>query len=153
MSDADVRAALHVLKRHGFTIDDLIAEFPEIMHHEVVAPPPEHRQDDSQYFGLLHGSVERWNHEATFRWRNLARRIPEIQLGNYLIKPLPPYGGMAFRWRVNGLSIYLDTEGVAGAQTDYWEVYPVGDDVARFDIDDVEGLVNCINKNGRGLAQ
>ncbi len=72
----------------------------------------------------------------------------------YSFKVTFPFNGAAARFRVcktsnpkNDVSIYLDTKDVLGYfGSPYWECYPSEGDVARFAIEDTEGLVAAIVK-------
>lgn len=98
--------------------------------------------------------MERTALEDKEEWRQWVDRIPFIELpAGWKVKPIPPYFHAIARMRVespagNGYSIYLDTGNKLGyfdnEGSPYWEVYPIEDDVARFAMEDVVGLVECM---------
>lgn len=85
--------------------------------------------------------------------------VPWITLPpGYSFKVTFPFAGAAARFRVcktdkpdNDVSVYLDTQHVLGyfgmpgeKPAPYWEAYPIGDDTARFPLEDTKGLVDAI---------
>lgn len=72
----------------------------------------------------------------------------------YSIRVIFPFGGAAARFQVcktgkpkNSVSVYLDTREMLGYfGAPYWEAYPIGDDVARFAMSDVDSLIKAIIK-------
>lgn len=84
-------------------------------------------------------------------WHKWMKRIPCIPVKEgWSIKPLPPFGGAVARFRVElpsgeSKSIYLDCYDRLGCVGEpYWEVFPVGGDVGRCLMDEVDQLVNLI---------
>lgn len=95
--------------------------------------------------------LDRYKIEEEMEWRKWMKRIPAIPAKDgWKIKPLPPFGGAVARFRVElpsgeSKSVYLDCYDNLGCVGEpYWEVYPVGDDVSRCLIDEVDQLVNLI---------
>ena len=90
--------------------------------------------------------------ERILGYRDWVHKVPFIEFPEgWAISVIPPFAGAMcrFRAKVNDkiFSIYLDCHAMLGAvDSPYWEVYPVGDDVSRFDINDVEGLIECISR-------
>lgn len=90
--------------------------------------------------------------EKEFEWRKWAKEIPFIKFpADWEIAIIPPFTGAIVRFLVNtplrkGVSIYLDCYGMLGACYEpYWEVYPDKEgDNSRFKINDIEGLLKCI---------
>ena len=87
-------------------------------------------------------------------WRSLQNSIPFIKTQpGWEIKVIPPFGGAVARFLVRNesgksASVYLDCFDRLGCYGEpYWEVYPVGDDVGRCPMADVESLVSLINKS------
>jgi hypothetical protein len=85
--------------------------------------------------------------------KSLIEEFPWITLPpGYSFKVTFPFAGACARFRVckenvpdKSVSVYLDTKDVLGYfGSPYWEAYPIGDDVARFPLDDTKGLVEAI---------
>lgn len=85
--------------------------------------------------------------------RALIGDMPWITLPpDFSFKVTFPFCGAAARFRVcktdepdNDVSVYFDTKDVLGCfGAPYWEAYPIGDDGARFAMDDTSGLVEAI---------
>ena len=99
--------------------------------------------------------VEIAKFEDKAQWRKWMKDIPSIPVKEgWQIKPLPPFGGAVARMKVilptgQSKSIYLDCYDRLGCfGSPYWEVYPVGDDVGRCEMHDVELLVSLIEADG-----
>ncbi len=80
------------------------------------------------------------------------KEIPPIRFDSrWEVQIIPPAGGATIRFRVlfNGkqVSVYLDCYQSLGMNPKpYWELYPIGGDTARFDMNDVEGLLKAIHQ-------
>ena len=90
-------------------------------------------------------------------FREWIDRVPYVPFDPaWMARAIPPFGGAIVRYSVDAegerFSIYLDADNSLGFYTDadgnlapYWEIMPGRDgDLERFDMDDVEGLVNEI---------
>ena len=82
--------------------------------------------------------------------------IPFIKFPqDWEIQMNPPYAGATARFRVKKpsgkiTSVYLDCYEMLGSYMGgkpYWEVYPVGGEVGRCGIDDVEELLKLIERS------
>ena len=90
--------------------------------------------------------------EAAEGWRKWIDRIPAIPMpAGWRVQMLPPYAGALARFAVVNLagqhkSVYLDVWERLGFWDGgpYWEVYPVDNDVARCDMNDVAELIRLI---------
>ena len=90
--------------------------------------------------------------EAAEGWRKWIDRIPAIPMpAGWRVQMLPPYAGALARFAVVNLagqhkSVYLDVWERLGfwGGGPYWEVYPVDNDVARCDMNDVAELIRLI---------
>lgn len=90
-------------------------------------------------------------------FREWIDRVPYVPFDPaWEARAIPPFGGAIVRYIVDAegesFSIYLDADNSMGFHTDadgnlapYWEIMPgTSGDPERFDMDDVEGLVNEI---------
>ena len=90
--------------------------------------------------------------ESFLGYRDWVDKVPFIEFPEgWAISVIPPFAGAMCRFRVlindKQYSVYLDCYDRLGFfGSPYWEVCPIGDDVARFDINDVEGLIKCISE-------
>lgn len=81
-------------------------------------------------------------------------KIPYIKFpDNLKIKIIPPFAGAVIRFRAADLeekasvSVYLDCYDTLGCYgKPYWEIYPVDGDIFRCDMEDVNTLINTIDK-------
>lgn len=80
-------------------------------------------------------------------------KIPFIEFPrDWRVQIIPPFGGAIVRFRVklpnsNTKSVYLDGYDRLGCYGEpYWEVYPVGDDVGRCDMNDIKTLLQLIEE-------
>lgn len=82
-------------------------------------------------------------------------KIPHIKFpSHWLVQILPPFGGAVVRFSACtreewlSVSVYLDCYNNLGAYNGpYWEIHPgTKDDIERFAMNDVDGLLNAINK-------
>ena len=83
--------------------------------------------------------------------KKLWAKIPCLNFPtDWCIKIVPPTGGVIVRFRVikgnAEVSIYLDYLNYPHNKT-YWEVWPIGDDVKRFDLLDTQGLLQAISRS------
>lgn len=93
--------------------------------------------------------------EYAEKWKDLIKDIPAISFkSEWKIKIIPPFGGAIARFQVmrpnneQSVSVYLDFYSRLGCMPEpYWEVYPINDDVARVDMNDVEGLLDLIEQS------
>jgi hypothetical protein len=89
--------------------------------------------------------------------REWVEKIPDISFPEgWLVRPMPNWAGSMVRFLVtkeglkDRVSVYLDCYERIGCYGEpYWEAYPVGDDVARCAMNDVDGLIEMI---GEGLT-
>lgn len=95
--------------------------------------------------------IERYDIESREDWREWVKKIPALKFdADWEVKIIPPFGGAMGRFLVskNGghsVSVYLDCHDALGyMEQPYWEAYPIGEDTARFLLDDTEGLINAI---------
>lgn len=78
--------------------------------------------------------------------------IPAIKFNpKWQVRIIPPMGGAVVRFLVlfggKQVSVYLDCYKALGAcDHPYWEAYPINDDTGRFDIHDIDSLIESINK-------
>jgi hypothetical protein len=90
--------------------------------------------------------------EKILGYREWVDKVPFIEFPEgWAISVIPPFAGAMcrFRARVNDkeYSVYLDCHDLlGGVGSPYWEAYPIQNDVARFDINDVNGLIKCISE-------
>ena len=106
--------------------------------------------------------IERFDLEATEYWRDIATKTPWLKFpADWKIRIIPPFGGTVARFLVTkeGLgeqvSIYLDwyeRAGLYGGQP-YWEVYPIGGDVGRCGVEDVDKLLGLITESLEQLSK
>jgi len=92
-----------------------------------------------------------------FEWDKWREAIPFIQFKpDWKVKPVPPFGGAVVRFHVGHVihkkvwvSVYLDCYEILGSfPTPHWEIYPnENKDNERFDMNDVDGLLEGINKS------
>lgn len=99
----------------------------------------------------VEATVRRHTVEHEEKWREWIDRIPEIPMPQgWRVKVIPPYAGALARFVVinssgQDKSVYLDVYERLGCwDGPYWEVYPVDNDVARCDMDDVSELIRLI---------
>jgi len=92
--------------------------------------------------------------EKEFEWTKWANEIPFIKWpANWEVKAIPPFCGAIIRYWImtprGNISVYLDCYDVLGYFGEpHWEVYPDSEDNnARFAMNDVEGLLKCIEGN------
>ena len=87
------------------------------------------------------------------KWREEIDNIPYLSFKpEWKVKVIPPFGDVVVRFLVElptGVqkSVYLDSRQSLGwweGGRPYWEVYPVGDENLRCDIDDVKTLMELI---------
>lgn len=84
----------------------------------------------------------------TDKW---AQEIPYIKFPmDWKIQITPPFAGATVRFRVMKgnawASIYLDCYNNLGCEDEpYWEVYPIGGDVQRCALKDIERLLELIS--------
>lgn len=95
--------------------------------------------------------IERLNLEADEKWLEIGQQMPFIPFpAGWKVKVIPPFGGALARFRVElpdgrGKSIYFDAYDRLGCYgAPYWEVYPVGGDVGRCAMADVDELLRLI---------
>jgi hypothetical protein len=89
--------------------------------------------------------------EADEDWRGWIEKIPAVTFDpEWAVKVIPPFGGAMARFVVlsgpHRISVYLDVNeslGLWGGEP-YWEAYPIADDVARFSLNDTDGLMAAI---------
>jgi hypothetical protein len=97
-------------------------------------------------------SISRSRVEVAEDWRGRISEIPYIKWpADWEVRAIPPFGGALVRYMVrlpNGAvkSIYLDCFQSLGffGQEAYWEVYPVGGDVGRCAVEDVQELLRLV---------
>lgn len=91
--------------------------------------------------------------EIEWEFRKWVKEIPFIPFKrNWLVKPIPPFGGAISRFCVQRLgsdtvvSVYLDCYDALGCYgSPYWEVHPDKDgDCSRCDMEDIDQLVKNI---------
>jgi len=100
---------------------------------------------------------KRYDIERKEDWRTWTKRIPSLPINKLPqdceIKIIPPFSGAMARFNiVRGndvfISVYLDVFSRLGdCPAPYWEVYPVGDDVGRVGMNDIDGLIKMINES------
>lgn len=97
--------------------------------------------------------VDRFKVEHAESWRKIVDSIPSINFpSDWKVTIIPPWGGAIVRFTVllpdnRHKSIFLDYYSRLGPSREpYWEVYPYMGDIARLDIDDVEGLLKAIKE-------
>lgn len=84
--------------------------------------------------------------------RDWISEIPALHFpSDWDVQLIPPFSGALVRFRVNptveSISVYLDGyERLGIFDGPYWEVYPYADDVARFAMDDTDGLLAAIQE-------
>ncbi len=91
--------------------------------------------------------------EKLCEWRKWMEEIPAIKFpADWAIQIIPPFTGAIVRFRVKkgkgDVSIYLDCYETLGCYYPggpYWEVYPVGDDVGRCGIKEIDKLLEMIS--------
>lgn len=94
--------------------------------------------------------------EESMEWHHWSNEIPFIKFdSDWEVKIIPPFAGAVVRFLVKKndkqVSIYLDCYDILGYHNSpYWEVYPVKfegyTDTARFNINDISGLLLCIRE-------
>lgn len=93
--------------------------------------------------------------EKKLDWNKWAKEIPYITFpSDWQIQIIPPFNWAIIRFHVKyknrSVSVYLDCYDFLGSFGEpYWEVCPVGDDVYRCKMNDVESLMKAIKQ---GLA-
>ena len=96
--------------------------------------------------------IERYHIEKTQKWREWIEKIPFIKFPpDWEVQVIPPFAGAMARFQVrkNGkkISVYLDVDNSLGYMDGpYWEAYPIGDDTARFMIDETTNLIATIEE-------
>lgn len=95
--------------------------------------------------------IDVFKFERAREWGKWVKRIPFFEpKAGWKIAVIPPFGGAVARFRVElpdgrSKSVYLDCYDELGCYGEpYWEVYPVGDDVGRCPMDEVELLIQLI---------
>lgn len=111
---------------------------------------------------IFEGQQAQWKAEHIFEWRTKwLKEIPFITFpSHWVIQIVPPFAAAIVRFWVckkekihleKGISVYLDGYGMLGGVMGepYWEIYPVGGDVERFRMEDVdlllEGIEHALN--------
>lgn len=96
----------------------------------------------------------RAEYESLMEHRKWAQQMPKLKLDpDWEIKIIPPFGGAVVRFVIiqgdKSVSVYLDCYGLIGCiDHPYWEIYPDKEgDVERYDMDDIEGLINGIRES------
>lgn len=93
--------------------------------------------------------------EQIQEYKKWAKEIPFIPFKeDWEVKPIPPFGGAIVRFIVRrkddlekSISVYLDCYGRLGAmEKPYWEIYPYKEDTYRCYMEEVEDLVNAIDR-------
>lgn len=101
---------------------------------------------------MINDIMPRLNIESSENWRGCASKIPELHFKpEWGIIVIPPFSGAMARFIVkhNGkaVSVYLDFYDNLGMYgSPYWEIYPIHDDIQRYDINDTEGLLAGIEE-------
>ena len=91
-------------------------------------------------------------YDATMESRKWVKEIPFISFNpKWKVKVVPPFTGAVIRFVVSfnnrEISVYLDCYRTLGTCSHpYWEAYPINDDTARFGMNDVDSLIETINK-------
>ena len=103
--------------------------------------------------------MKRLKLERAEGWQETNRDVPYIEFDDgWEVKVMMPTMGAMARFMVKSgdadASVFLDTMGRLGSCCDengnecaYWEVYPVGNDIGRVAMDDVEGLLELIRES------
>lgn len=97
--------------------------------------------------------IERFKVEENEQWGNWIQKIPTIKFNpEWDVKIIPPFAGAFARFTIdyNGryTSVYLDCNDSLGCVGEpYWEVYPVGDDVGRCLMNNVDELMLLIKQS------
>lgn len=98
--------------------------------------------------------IKRYEIEDSYEFRKWAQEIPKLKFAsNWRIQMLPPFGGTIVRFGVvdehnNYVSIYLDCYDALGIYgSPYWEIHPLGGDVARYDMNNTTGLIAGITES------
>lgn len=88
--------------------------------------------------------------ERSQDWRGWIEKMPYIKFDpTWEVKVIPPFAGALARFlvRYNGyvVSVYFDAyEQLGYMDGPYWEIHPVGGDVVRVLMNDVDGLLSAI---------
>lgn len=103
--------------------------------------------------------MNRYKIENSEKWREFAETVPAIQFKpEWFVQVVPPFSGAMGRFRVyltpetgkgaRFVSVYLDAYDALGyVGHPYWEIYPIHGDCARYDIADVDGLLQGITES------
>ena len=135
MSDIQLQQAFRVIKQHGQNaVAQMLAFFP-IIRHDKLSYSTRWR---------LTSHIER--EDEWDKWRN---EIPEIEFDpGWKVRVIPPLVGAIVRFRVNGISVYLDCYARLGIwDGPYWELYPAEDgDTERYSMHDMDGLLDGLRR-------
>ena len=97
--------------------------------------------------------LSRYSIEQEEDWRGWIDKIPFIKFPrSWMVQVIPPFAGALVRFRIKRkdskhfVSVYLDGFENLGfhAGTPYWEVYPIGGDVEKCDMNDTKKLLRLI---------
>lgn len=99
--------------------------------------------------------VQLYKIESDFKYREWCDKIPYIKFSStWEVKIIPPFMGAMARFLVQKgkakVSVYLDCHehlGFYGGP--YWEIFPVNNDTARCDINDIKKLLKYIKQSIR----
>ncbi len=100
-------------------------------------------------------SYERRILEQTMAWRQRAQLVPFMKFpADWEIRMTPPFAGADARFQVRkgkaSVSVYLDFDGNLGAMDEpYWEIHPLGDDCARYLLNETDDLLAGIAESIR----
>ena len=110
----------------------------------------------------MSNNIERYKIKAAEKWREIGEQIPYLTFPQeWEVQMFPPFGGAVVRFRArlkgaadndkNWVSVYLDFYDNLGFMNQpYWEAYPIGDDTARFLLNETKDLIETIDRQLKG---
>lgn len=99
--------------------------------------------------------LKRFNLEVEEEWETWMEQIPSFKVPEgFQIKITPPFAGAIVRFRLKyknkEVSVYLDCHERLGCfGSPYWEAYPINGDTYRARIDELDNLIEIIEKELR----
>ncbi len=95
-------------------------------------------------------------YDRAFESRKWTEELPFFEFpSHWQVKIIPPFAMAVVRFFIRTkkmpgnqrISVYFDAYNLLGSMPHpYWEVYPIAEDTVRFHMNNVKGLIDCINE-------